>query len=200
MFKTTALTKLNIAYAIKFLLLLTLATGAPLVGLHSQWITGPVVNMALILAVFLIGIRGALLIGILPSTIALGTGLLPAVLAPMIPFIIISNTLLILVIDYFRSHFTDYPGLAERSGAGGLPARNATHSVAGGRITNYGIALFFGAGAKYLFLFFTSSIVINLLLKQELAIKVAQMLSWPQFFTALIGGALAWGVLKILKK
>jgi hypothetical protein len=176
MFKAKALTKLNIGYAIKFLLLLTLATGAPLVGIHSQWITGPVVNMALILAVFLVGIRGALLIGILPSTIALGTGLLPAVLAPMIPFIIISNTILILVIDKFKS--TNYQ----------LP------------ITNYWIGLFFAAALKYLFLFITSGLVINLLLKQELALKVAQMMSWPQLFTALIGGMLAWGILKVLRK
>lgn len=168
MFQATTLTKINITYAVKFLLLLTLATGAPLVGLHSQWLTGPVVNMALILAVYLIGIRGALLIGILPSTIALGTGLLPAVLAPMIPFIIISNTILILVIDKLKD-------------------------------TNYWASLFFASGMKYLFLFVTSGVVINLLLKQELAAKVSAMMSWPQFFTALIGGLLAWGTLKILK-
>ena len=95
MLKAITLQKVNISYAVNFLILLAAATGAPLIGIHSQWLTGPIVNMALILAVFIIGIRGALLIGILPSTIALGTGLLPTVLAPMIPFIIISNFLLI---------------------------------------------------------------------------------------------------------
>jgi hypothetical protein len=169
MLKTTVLSKPNTAYAIKFLLLLTLATAAPLVGLHSQWLTGPVVNMALILAVYLIGIRGAVLIGILPSTIALGTGLLPAVLAPMLPFIIISNTILILVVDKFKT-------------------------------SNYWLSIFFASGFKYLFLFITSSLVISLLLQQSLAAKVSAMLSWPQFFTAILGGVLAWGVLKILKK
>jgi len=171
MVNITTLQKINISYAVKFLVILTVATGAPLIGIHSQWLTGPIVNMAMILAVFIIGIRGALLIGILPSTIALGTGLLPAVLAPMIPFIIISNFLLILIFDYFKSKFT-----------------------------SYGIALFFAAGAKYLFLFTTSSIVTNLLLNQSLALTVAVLMSWPQFFTAIIGGVLAWGILKFINK
>ncbi len=178
MLLTTSFSKINITYAVKFLILLTLATAAPLVGLRSQWFTGPVVNMALILAVYLLGIRGALLIGILPSTIALGTGLLPSILAPMIPFIIISNTLLILVIDYFKNKFTDYEL----------------------QIANYSTGLFFAAGIKYLFLFITSDIVINLLFKQSVATKVSQLMSWPQFFTAIIGGSLAWGALKFLKQ
>ncbi len=169
-----SLSKARLFYLIKFLSLLTLATAAPLLGFHSQWITGPLVNAALILAVYLVGIRGALLIGLLPSTIALGVGLLPAVLAPMIPFIIISNTLLVLIIDWFKDQkvFSRF---------------------------NYWWGLFFAAGLKYLFLFITSGIVINLLLKQSLAVKVAQLMSWPQFFTALIGGVLAWLVLKILQ-
>ncbi|OGG87604.1 hypothetical protein A3B87_00610 [Candidatus Kuenenbacteria bacterium RIFCSPHIGHO2_02_FULL_39_13] len=169
MLKAITLQRVNISYAARFLVILTMATGAPLIGIHSQWLTGPIVNMSLILAVFLIGIRGALLVGILPSTIALGTGLLPAILAPMIPFIIISNTILILVVDWFKNY-------------------------------NYFLGLFFAAGAKYLFLFITSSIVINLLLNQALAPTVAAMMSWPQFFTAVIGGVLAWGILKFINK
>ncbi len=178
MFQTTTLSKVNISYALKFITLLTIATGAPLLGLHSQWVTGPIVNMALILAVFVLGVRGALLIGLLPSTIALGTGLLPAVLAPMVPFIIIANTLLVLTLDYFKNQFQD----------------NTL------QVTNYSIALVFAAGFKYLLLFSTSSLVAGLLLKQTLATKVATLMSWPQFFTALVGGILAWGILKIVKK
>jgi len=169
--KTATLTKTNVTYLVKFLVMLAIATGAPLLGFHSQWITGPIVNMALILSVFLVGIRGGLLIGMLPSTIALGTGLLPSVLAPMIPFIIISNCLLVLAIDYVRR----------------MEIKN-----------NYWLGLILGAGLKYLFLFLTSGIVINLLLNQKLAVKVASMMSWPQFFTAMIGGILAFGILKII--
>lgn len=171
--KTIIFTKANATYLVKFLILLAVATGAPLLGFHSQWITGPIVNTALILSVFVVGVRGGLLIGMLPSTIALGTGLLPSVLAPMIPFIIISNCILVLVIDYVRR----------------MEIKN-----------NYWLGLTLGAGLKYLFLWLTSGVVINLLLNQKLAIKVASMMSWPQFFTAMLGGILAFGVLKIIKK
>lgn len=150
-------------------MLLGLATAGPLVGVHSQWITGPIVNATLILAVYLVGIRGAMLIGILPSTIALSYGLLPAVLAPMIPFIILSNILLILVVEWFKNN------------------------------NSYWVGIIFGAAAKYLLLVLTSGVVINLLLKQTMAVTVSQMMSWPQLVTALLGGAIAWGVMKIMK-
>jgi len=154
-----------------------MAVCAPLFGFHSQWVTGPIVNMALILSVFTLGIRGAFLIGLLPSTIALGAGLLPAILAPMIPFIIISNCLFILVLDYFKNRLSDKEIAA----------------------VDYFLAIFVSAGLKYLFLLSTSKIVAGLLLKQELAAKAADIMSYPQFFTALIGGVLAGGALKILK-
>jgi hypothetical protein len=209
MFKTTAFAKINVSYLAKFLLLLTLATGAPLIDIHSQWITGPIVNVALILSVFLIGVRGAVLIGLLPSTIGLGSGLLPAVLAPMIPFIIISNIILVLIIDLFFCH-SDRPlwllGVEESlSRSVSDRRRDSSTSLtlfASLGMTNikYFIGLIMAAGLKFLFLFLTSGIVIRLLLNQKLAPAVAQMMSWPQFYTALIGGILAFGVLKILKK
>lgn len=171
MINTTTLTKVNVTYLVKFLILLTVATGAPLIGIHSQFITGPIVNAALILSVFLIGVRGGLLIGMLPSTIALGTGLLPAVLVPMIPFIIISNSILILAVDYIRKN--------------GL---------------NYWFGILGGSLLKFLFLFVTSGIVVSLLINSAVAPKVVAIMSWPQLVTAVMGGILAFGILKILKK
>jgi len=188
MLKQITLTKTNVTYLVKFLILLTIATGAPLLGFHSQWITGPIVNAVLILSVFVIGARGALLIGMLPSTIALGTGLLPAVLAPMIPFIIISNSILVLAIDV-ATRLRPFN-----------PNNPTTQLDYGGQAPsiNYWIGLFCGSALKFLFLFFTSSIVIDLLLNKSIATKIAQVMSWPQFFTAMIGGILAFGVLKAL--
>lgn len=83
-----------------FAVLLSAATLAPLAG--NQFVTGTIVNCALITAVCTIGVRYALLIGIIPSTIALATGLLPVVLSPAIPFIILGNAVLILSFDYLR--------------------------------------------------------------------------------------------------
>jgi riboflavin transporter len=207
---TTTLSKIQVGYLAKFILLLGLAIGAPILGIHSQWITGPIVNAALILSVFLVGVRGAVLIGLLPSTIALGVGLLPAPLAAMVPFIIISNIILVFVISFFR-HSDRSPS----SGEGGVE-ESLRYSISERRsdsstsltlfaplgMTNikYFIGLITAAVLKFLFLFLTSGIVIKLLLNQKLAPAVAQMMSWPQFYTALIGGALAFIILKIFKK
>jgi len=184
--QTLTLQKVQITYLIKFFILLALATGAPALGFHSQWVTGPIVNAALILSVFLVGVRGALLVGMLPSTIALSTGLLPAVLAPMIPFIIIGNSVLVLTVDLLSGRDAIY-----------RVSEDAINSVS---TIRYFAALTVGAILKFLFLFITSSIVISLLIKQALAAQVAAMMSWPQLITALMGGVLAWIVLKILKK
>ncbi len=185
----TTLSKIQVGYLAKFLALLILATGAPLLGIHSQWVTGPIVNMALILSVFLIGIRGAVLIGLLPSTIALGVGLLPAPLAAMVPFIIISNIILILTIDLLLCRDAIY-----------RVSESEKDAINGVSTKKYLAGLILAATLKFLFLFLTSSIVIKLLLNQKLAVAVAQMMSWPQFYTALVGGALAFIILKILRK
>lgn len=63
---------------------------------HNQWITGIIVNAILFLAVWRLGIVNAMLVAALPSSIALVRGLLPAPIAIMIPWIIISNFILIL--------------------------------------------------------------------------------------------------------
>lgn len=201
------LDKINYRYFIKFLTLLALATGAPLLGFHSQWVTGPIVNAALILSVFLLDIRGAMLIGLLPSTIALSTGLLPATLASMVPFIIISNVIFVLVIDYFFCHSESRvsemknPLDSDDMGFKGFLRQTQDRPLASLRTTStkYWFGLILAAGLKFLFLFVTSGLVIKLLLNQKLTATVLQMMSWPQLFTAIIGGMLAFGILKMLK-
>jgi len=211
----TTLSKIRVNYLAKFILLLALAIGAPVLGIHSQWITGSIVNMVLILSVFLVGVRGAVLIGLLPSTIALGTGLLPAALAPMLPFIIISNIILVLVfsivgslsrarsesdeprdLDGLHTNLHKYEHKFTQTHDDLTPALSLLRR--GGQ--KYWLSLLLAAGLKFLFLFLTSSVVIKLLLNQKLAASVAQMMSWPQFYTALVGGFLTFGILKILKK
>ncbi|MFA6511636.1 MAG: ECF transporter S component [Patescibacteria group bacterium] len=81
--------------------LLAVATIAPML-IHQQFITGPIVNAVLFLAVAYLGTQNAMLIGLFPSVIALTVGTLPAVLAPMVPFIIIGNTLLVLAFSVMQ--------------------------------------------------------------------------------------------------
>lgn len=68
------------------------------------------------------------------------------------------------------------------------------------RKSNYWAAVILASLLKFLFLLATSSIVINLLLKKEVATKVAAMMSWPQLLTALAGGILAYGFLRLVRK
>lgn len=65
---------------------------------------------------------------------------------------------------------------------------------------NYWLGVISASILKFLFLFATGSIVVNLLLKKEIATKVASMMSWPQLVTALIGGIIAYFFLRSLKQ
>jgi len=150
-----------------FAALLGIATAAPLIG--NQFITGSIVNATLLIAVALLGMRDGILIGLIPSSIALATGLLPAVLAPQIPFIILGNAILVVTFGYLRH-------------------------------INYWLGVVSGSVLKFAFLFGTSSIVANLLINEQLAGKVAVMMSWPQLVTALAGGLLAYGFLRGTRK
>jgi riboflavin transporter len=143
--------------------------------IHWQWLTGPFVNAMLIIILFILGIRSALVMCLVPSLMALASGLLPAVLAPAIPFIMISNVLYILIIDWIYNNFKD-------------------------NTYGYWWGVFAGSTVKFLFLLVCVNIVGKLLIKNELILKVTQMFSWPQFATAVVGGMIAWVVLKWLKR
>ena len=151
-----------------FLGLLALVTVVPFF-VHNQLITGPMVNAVLFIATAVVGIPGAVLIALVPSVVALSGGLLPAVLAPAVPFIMIGNVILILTFHYAKKK-------------------------------NFWLGMIGGSVLKYLFLFGSTSLVVSLLLKSEMAEKASLMLSWPQLATALVGGIIAWGVLKVWKK
>ncbi|MCD6149514.1 hypothetical protein J7J13_01870 [bacterium] len=178
--KEKVLTLTNTAQAVRFLGLASVITIVPFL-IHSQWITGSVVNAVLIATLFLVGIRGAIVLALVPSMIALSSGLLPAVLAPVIPFIMIGNVILILTVDFIYRQFKNKSTC--------LPMRQK----------GFWLGVTAGALLKFLFLFASVNIISQLLIKQELVIKVVQMMSWPQFYTAMIGGAIAWAMLKFNK-
>lgn len=100
MIKEYILGRVNIATAIQFLVLATVAVTAPLFS--NQLITGSLVNATLFIAASTLSIEGAILICLLPSLIALGVGTLPIVLAPLLPLIMISNILLVLIFVSFK--------------------------------------------------------------------------------------------------
>ncbi len=171
--KAKPIINVNTIAVTKFLTLAGTATLLPFF-IHIQWLTGPIINAILILTLFLVGIRSAIVVCLVPSLMALSGGLLPAVLAPVVPFIMISNVIFILSIDWFYNNFSELKG--------------------------YWMGIVIGALFKFLFLFASVGYIGNLLIKKELTMKIAQMMSWPQFATAVIGGMLAFIFLKWLKR
>ncbi len=171
--KAEALTKVNVRWLTQFIALAAVAVILPFF-IHLQWITGPIINAILILALIIVGFRSALLIALLPSLIALGSGLLPVILAPAVPFIMISNVILVLAVDYFwQNRKKDFKA--------------------------YWRGVIVGAGLKFIFLFLSIDLIAKLLIKQQLATAIAQMMGWTQFATAIAGGIIAWLILKFLR-
>jgi hypothetical protein len=172
--KEKVLTLLNEKELFKFLGIAGIAVGLPFI-IHQQWITGPIVNAVLILALFLSSLRTALIIAFVPSLMALAGGLLPVILAPVIPFIMISNVFFIYTIDLFYKKIK-----SETKG--------------------YWVGLFFAASLKFIFLQISFMLIGKLLIKGQIILKVSQMLSWSQFFSAVTGGMIAWVILKKIKR
>jgi hypothetical protein len=142
--------------------------------IHLPWLTGPLVNAILILVLLLTGFRSAILVSCLPSLMALSGGLLPAVLAPAIPFIMISNIIFVVMIDWsYQRAKTDFSG--------------------------YWLGVLSGAFLKFVFLFFSVNILAAFFIKAPVLSLVVKMFGWSQLVTALAGGLIAWGVLKFLK-
>ena len=81
-------------------------SSVPLIFAHSQnnqLLVGTLVNLALFATAYKIGLFNAAIISPIPSLIALLRGLLPIVMAPLIPIIIISNIILIAVFSIIKS-------------------------------------------------------------------------------------------------
>ncbi len=165
--KTFVTYKPVVMTVVKFATLLSVAVFAPLV--HNQLITGSLVNATLFVAAGTIGLGAAVLLGLLPSVYALLAGTLPAVAAPMLPFIMLSNILLVLIFSSFSKY-------------------------------NFWLRMFSAAFLKFIFLFSFSYLMVNFLFIGRMSGLVLTMFSWPQLITAIIGGGIAFVVLKNPKK
>ncbi|MEI6835547.1 MAG: iron hydrogenase [Candidatus Falkowbacteria bacterium] len=163
--KTLALPKIDTASLARFTALLSVAILAPLV--HNQILTGSLVNATLFIAAATLGLGAAVLISFLPSLFALLTGTLPLALAPLLPFIMLSNILLVLSFTAFSK-------------------------------SNFWWRISLAATLKFVFLYLVSSLAVKLLFGGALIGVATIMLSWPQLLTALLGGVLAFVVLKNL--
>ncbi len=156
---------------------LSVITLAPLTLVHSQFITGPLVNAMLILTCALVGPVEALVLSLFPSPVALMSGLLPLPLAPMIPFIMIGNALYVLAFYYI---------------CGSNPS---TLLKFGNRSVMDIVGVLAGSVLKFAFLTLTVQFVMGRMLAAPLVANLAVMMSWPQLITAVLGGFVAIGLL-----
>ena len=137
---------------------------------HQQAITGPLINALLILSFFYLSKSQAFFLALIPSTMALARGLLPVALAPIVPFIMISNCLYIEVFAMAEEKFKVF-----------------TESKA----WMTGLTVLLAAILKAGFLFLVVKVVMLGFFAPALASKLQAMMSWAQLWTAFVGGLLA---------
>ncbi len=92
----------NIRWMSRTAILLAIALVFQMGG-FPQFITGPLVNTVLYLAAMIVGWQGGMLIGILTPVIASIRGILPPPLTPLIPFIALGNSVLIILFFWLQS-------------------------------------------------------------------------------------------------
>lgn len=158
--------KLQLTFLFSFLIFLIPAF------VHQQFLTGPIINALLILSFLYLGRSKALFLALIPSTVALSRGLLPLPLAPMVPFIMISNFIYLLTFAWLRT---------------------------ASQTKNF-LAILLSAFIKAVFLFIISKLLMENILAAPLASKIASMMTWPQLWTAALGGVLALLIDNGLKK
>lgn len=156
-------------------LLLALTLMIQMMGL-PQPVTGPAVNAILYLSAGLLGWRQAAVIGLLTPLAALLRGQLPPVLAPMLPFIMAGNAILVL----------SYAGVIRFLSLGTERLRMI-------------LALAYSAVIKWLWLWMAASWALPVVLGKSLPPAALAAMALPQLLTALAGGAVAFMAFKILK-
>ncbi len=143
----------------------------------GQLVTGSLVNLVLIVAVMVAGLASGLTIAIVSPILASILGISP--LWVLVPFIALGNTVLVLLWHFIAN------------------------SKKGKMAVNYGIAWITAAVAKFAVLFVGVALVlVPLILKlpEPKASVISGSFSFPQLFTALIGGAVAMLIIPVLKK
>ncbi|MGE5614887.1 MAG: ECF transporter S component [Bacillota bacterium] len=139
---------------------------------YHNFVVGSIVNAVLMIATAIAGLWSGIAISVIAPIVAALTN--KAAIAPLIfafsPFIIIGNT--IIVVCFYL--------LGKKS-----------------RVA--GVAL--GALLKFGFLYAAISVFTSVVrMKPQVSITLKSLFSWPQLITAVVGGAIALSVLKLIGK
>ncbi len=68
----------------------------------NQIVVGSIVNFILLMATFRLGLRYSIIVALFPSLISIAVSSLPLFLAPVVPFIITSNIILVSLFSFIR--------------------------------------------------------------------------------------------------
>lgn len=137
-------------------------------------LAGPFVNAVLIVAAYLCGGFYGSILAVLSPIFAAVTGQLAAPMVPFVPFIIVGNLLYVIPFALLKNK---------------------------GKLGIYG-GFILGSLLKFIFLTVASKkliYVVGLNIPKKVALKLASAMSLPQLITAIIGGILAYLLIKLLK-
>jgi len=169
--------KWNSKYTVRLAALTALTLAGELVGL-PQILTGPFINTMLLLTALIVNPIGAVILGCITPGIALIRGQLPSVLAPVVPFIMIGNALLILIFTYLLKR---------------IRFQNNNYVV-----IRHGLSLFFAAFVKFIWLALAAHLMLPIIIGLNIPDQFIAAMTFPQLFTAIVGGIFAFCLYELL--
>ena len=142
----------------------------------GQLLTGSCVNAVLAVAVLFSGLWIGVAVAVISPFLAFMLGIGPQ-LIPVVPAIALGNVIYVLILHFLCSK-KDLP------------------------VWRWGIGLLCAATCKFLSLYFVvAQFLCQILsLPEKQTMTLAKMFSWPQLFTALIGGSVAMLMIPVLRK
>lgn len=170
-------------YITRLIILISLTLSFEMLGL-PQPITGPLVNLMLILTTLVLNPLAGVILGSVSPFVAVIRGQLPPILLPMVPFIMIGNALLVLIFGLGRK----------------LIPFSLHHDSSPIKSIGNWLGLFLGATIKFLWLYLSASLVVPLILGKQLPAPFIAMMAIPQFVTAIIGGIFALFIFAMLHR
>lgn len=171
--KTRILTRLSLLIALTLIIQL---------GGFPQLVTGPLINSMFFITTYFLGLIPGILIGLITPVVAIIRGLLPPPLAAMIPFIALSNGIMVLIFYLISTKFNFI--IMTRNN----PIKN---------IKLY-IAILIAAIIKFMILAFSVKIILPVIISQKIPQSLIIAMTTPQLITAIFGGIIALLLAEIL--
>jgi len=149
----------------------------------GQLVTGSFVNAVLAVTALFAGLYSGITVAIISPVLAYLLGIAPQILT--VPAIMVGNTVFVLILHFVSSK--DYKNIVRQIIAWLLAAAAKFASL-------YAIVVWLICGV------FSESLLASGAMKAPMLTALPATFSWPQLFTALIGGAVALLIAPVLRK